>query len=190
TAETCPHYLTLNSEDIIEGATHFKCAPPIRENDNRENLWSGLNSGVLDFVVSDHSPCTPQLKKLETGDFDAAWGGIAGLQFSLPVIWTEMVKRGLSLEQLSCWMSERTTQFLKIKNKTGKIEVGSDADLVVFDPKATFKLEESQILHRHRITPYLGKQLQGVVKKTFVRGHCVYDEGKLLGPKGLEVSRN
>jgi len=189
TAETCPHYLTLTSEEILDGATHFKCAPPIRENDNREKLWEGLDRGLISFIVSDHSPCTPKLKNFETGDFDSAWGGIAGLQFGLPVIWTEMVKRGLSLGHLSHWMAEATAHFLKIHGKLGRIEVGADADLVVWDPKAQFVLEETQILHRHKVTPYLGKKLQGVVKKTFVRGQEVYCDGKLNGPLGQEVKR-
>ena len=189
TAETCPHYLTLQSEEIRDGATHFKCAPPIRENRNREDLWRGLEQGIIDFIVSDHSPCTPQLKKLETGDFDAAWGGIAGLQFSLPVIWTEMQKKGLTLAQLSYWMSESTVKFLKVKGKSGKIEMGSDADLVVWDPNAQFVLKESQIFHRHKVTPYLGKKLYGVIKKTFVRGQCVFDEGIFSGPFGSELKR-
>ncbi len=188
-AETCPHYLTLKSEEISDGATHFKCAPPIRENDNREKLWEGLNRGTINFIVSDHSPCTPQLKKMELGNFKEAWGGIAGLQFSLPVIWTEMVSRGLTLEYLSNLMAQSTTQFLKIKGKSGKIEVGMDADLVVWDPEALFTFNESQIYHRHKVTPYLGKKLQGIVKKTFVRGQCVYDLGKFTGPLGQEVSR-
>jgi len=189
TAETCPHYLTLQSEEILDGATYFKCAPPIRENRNREDLWIGLEQGAIDFIVSDHSPCTPQLKKLETGDFDEAWGGIAGLQFSLPVIWTEMQTRGLTVAQLSYWMSESTAKFLKVTGKSGKIEVGSDADLVIWDPKAYFTLTESQIFHRHKVTPYLGKKLHGVVKKTFVRGQCVYDEGVFNGPLGNELKR-
>lgn len=189
TAETCPHYLTLTSEEIIDGATHFKCAPPIRENDNREKLWEGLDRGLISFIVSDHSPCTPKLKNFETGNFDSAWGGIAGLQFGLPVIWTEMVKRGLSLGHLSHWMAEATAHFLKILGKPGRIEVGADADLVVWDPKAQFVLEETQIFHRHKVTPYLGKKLQGVVKNTFVRGQEVYCDGKLNGPLGQEVKR-
>lgn len=190
TAETCPHYLTLNSEEIEDGATHFKCAPPIRENRNREILWEGLNRGLINFIVSDHSPCTPQLKNRETGNFDTAWGGIAGLQFSLPVIWTEMVKRGLTLGHLSHWMSEATAGFLKIQGKPGRIEVGADADLVVWDAKAEFTLEESQIFHRHKVTPYLGKKLRGVVKRTFVRGEQVYGNGKVTGPLGREVKRD
>ena len=188
-AETCPHYLTLKAEEISEGETHFKCAPPIRNEKNQNLLWDGLKNGVIDFIVSDHSPCTPQLKNLESGNFDTAWGGIAGLQFSLPVIWTEMKSRGFSLGHLSLWMSQLTTEFLMIEGKTGRIEEGCDADLVVWDPNETFTLKESQILHRHKVTPYLGKKLSGVVKMTFVRGQKVYDEGQLKGPVGLEVKR-
>ncbi|NBX93344.1 MAG: allantoinase AllB [Proteobacteria bacterium] len=190
TVETCPHYLSLLAEEVPEGATHFKCAPPIRERSNQEALWQGLSQGVIDFIVSDHSPCTPQLKNLETGDFDSAWGGIAGLQFSLSVIWTEMTKRHLALPLLSHWMAESTSKFLNIQNKTGRIESGTDADLVVFDPEAEFKLNVRDILHRHPVTPYLGKTLKGKVEKTFVRGQCVFDSGTLNGPLGKEVRRN
>ncbi|MFM8269886.1 MAG: allantoinase AllB [Pseudomonadota bacterium] len=189
TVETCPHYLTLESEAIQEGATHFKCAPPIREKKNQDALWEGLKSGIIDFIVSDHSPCTPQLKKFETGDFDAAWGGIAGLQFSLPVVWTELTKRGFGIPELSFWMSERPARFLNLERKPGRIEVGADADLVVWDPKASFTLEPSQIYHRHTVTPYLGKTFQGRIEKTFVRGLCVYDSNKFIGPLGQEVRR-
>ncbi|NBY21042.1 allantoinase AllB [bacterium] len=189
TVETCPHYLTLKSEDIEDGATHFKCAPPIRENENREGLWNGLQQGIIDFIVSDHSPCTPQLKNRETGNFETAWGGIAGLQFSLPVIWTEMQKRGLTVGHLSYWMSDRPAGFLKARGKTGKIEVGADADLVVWDPKAQFTLTEKEIFHRHKVTPYLAKRFQGVVKKTLVRGELVFDSGKFRGPMGREVTQ-
>ena len=188
-AETCPHYLTLSAENIPDGATLYKCAPPIRDNDNREKLWQGLQNGVISFVVSDHSPCTPNLKAMETGNFEVAWGGIAGLQFSLPLIWTEMKHRNLTVGQLSYWMSESTIKFLNIKNKTGKIEVGNDADLVVWDPGSEFTVERSQILHRHDVTPYLGKKLYGVVKKTFVRGNCVYNLGRFSNPQGQEVTR-
>jgi len=189
TVETCPHYLTLEAETISDGDTQFKCAPPIRSKQNQQALWEGLQKGIIDFIVSDHSPCTPQLKKMELGDFHAAWGGIAGLQFSLPVIWTEMSRRGLSVADLSFWMSESPLRFLNLENKTGKIEEGMDADLVVWNPEAQFTLEPAQILHRHAITPYLGKTLKGAVQKTFVRGHCVYDSGKFTGPLGQEVRR-
>lgn len=189
-AETCPHYLTLKAEDVPEGATHFKCAPPIRENSNRNRLWEGLSDGIIDFIVSDHSPCTPQLKHLDTGNFDSAWGGIAGLQFGLPVIWTELSARGLGVSELSHWLSTATSNFLNLTGKTGKIEKGADADLVVWDPNSEFTLKEDQIFHRHKVTPYLGKKLKGIVKKTFVRGNKVYDLGVFSSvPKGTEVNR-
>jgi allantoinase len=188
-AETCPHYLTLHSEEIQNGATHFKCAPPIREKKNRDQLWIGLEEGLIDLIVSDHSPCTPQLKNFETGNFETAWGGIAGLQFSLPLIWTELLNRGLSIGHLSHWMAQSTTQFLKVREKSGKIEVGKDADLVVWDPDQSFTVNEAQIFHKHKVTPYLGKTLKGVVKTTFVRGQKVYESGKFNGPLGKEVER-
>lgn len=190
TVETCPHYLTLDSETIKEGETHFKCAPPIRAKKNQDALWEGLQRGTIDFIVSDHSPCTPQLKKFETGDFEAAWGGIAGLQFSLPVVWTELSKRGLNIPDLSYWMSEAPARFLGLEKKPGKIEVGADADLVIWDPDTSFRLEPAQIYHRHTVTPYAGKTFQGVVEKTFVRGQLVYDNHKFTGPLGQEVRRN
>ncbi len=189
TVETCPHYLTLTSESIADGETHFKCAPPIRDKTNQSQLWEGLKEGVIDFIVSDHSPCTPQLKKFETGDFNEAWGGIAGLQFSLPVVWTELSQRGMGIPELSHWMSEAPLQFLNLENKSGKIELGQDADLVVWDPSASFTLQASQIQHRHKVTPYLGKTFKGIVEKTFVRGICVFDKGAVKGPLGQEVRR-
>lgn len=188
-AETCPHYLVLKAEDIAEGATHFKCAPPIRNNENRELLWKGLENNIIQFIVSDHSPCSPNLKKFDSGDFLAAWGGISGLQFGLSLIWTEMKKRNLALPELAYWMSEAPLNFLNVQSKTGRIEVGNDADLVVWDPNKEFKLEESQILHRHKITPYMGMKLSGVVERTFVRGQCVFESGSILGPTGNEVRR-
>lgn len=187
--ETCPHYLTLEAEGIQDGNTHFKCAPPIRQKSNQDALWEGLKEGIIDFIVSDHSPCTPVLKKFETGDFDAAWGGIAGLQFSLPVVWTELTKRGFGIPELSFWMAESPARFLNIKGKTGTIEAGTDADLVVWDPGASFTLEPSQIYHRHAVTPYAGQNFQGVIEKTFVRGNCVYDSRHFTGPLGQEVRR-
>jgi len=189
-AETCPHYLVLKSEDIAQGATQFKCAPPIRNNENREHLWLGLLEGTVDFIVSDHSPCSPHLKQMDSGDFSLAWGGIAGLQFGLSLIWTEMKKRNLSIPELSYWMSEAPSDFLGAPSKRGRIEPGADADFTIWDPEKEFILTESQIFHRHKVTPYLGMPLFGVVEKTFVRGNCVFDTGKVFGPKGQEVRRN
>jgi len=177
TAETCPHYLALTSETIPEGATAFKCAPPIRDGANREQLWRGLSDGTLDMIVSDHSPCTPALKGLENGNFPDAWGGIAGLQFSLPVIWTEMRERKLPLEKVVKWMIEGPARLIGLSTRKGRIAVGWDADLVAWDPDAKFVVEETMIRHRHKVTPYLGRELFGQVLQTWLRGELVFDRG-------------
>lgn len=177
TVETCPHYLSLTAEEIPDGATHFKCAPPIRGRENQEGLWKGLIDGVIDFIVSDHSPCTPGLKQLEKGDFSSAWGGISSIQFSLPIVWTQMVKRGLSLSRLAQWMCERPARFAGLTQK-GSIEVGRDADLVIWDPERKFVLNPQMIRHRHPVTPYSGSEFQGVVKTAFLRGRLIYQNGE------------
>jgi allantoinase len=175
TVETCPHYLTLTAEEIADGATWFKCAPPIREAENQRRLWQGLKSGIIDCVVSDHSPCTPQLKLMEEGDFGHAWGGIAGLQFSLSTVWTEACRAGQDLAAITRWMSDRTSRLAKLHHRKGSLQPGHDADFVVWDPDATFKLTAGMIRHKHKVTPYEGKTLRGVVHATFVRGQKVYD---------------
>jgi allantoinase len=178
-AETTPHYLRLAAEDIPDGRTEFKCAPPIREQANREALWQGLHDGTLSMVVTDHSPCTPELKKFELGDFDGAWGGIASLQFGLPLVWTEARARGVSLGQLSRWLSEAPAALAGVSARKGAVAVGRDADLVVWDPDASFTVTKERILHRHPVTPYLGQSLFGVVHETFVRGQRVFGEGQV-----------
>lgn len=177
TAETCPHYLFFEAEEVPEGRTDFKCAPPIREGPNREGLWAALQHGVIDFVVSDHSPCVPSLKGLESGDFMRAWGGIASLQLSLPAVWTEARRRGFSVVDLARWMSRRPAEFAGLGARKGLLAAGYDADLVVWDPEASFTVEPAQLHHRHKLTPYTGRHLQGVVEMTFVRGARVYDQG-------------
>jgi len=184
TAETCPHYLTFASEEIPEGNTAYKCCPPIRERDNREALWQALRDGTIGQVVSDHSPCTPQLKKLEAGDFMAAWGGIAGLQLGLSAVWTEAAKRGFSLADLSRWTSTRTAELARVADRKGAIAIGRDADLVIFDPDATFTVDAARIEHRHKLTPWAGRTLRGVVRRTLLRGETIYD-GAIVGtPRG------
>ena len=180
--ETCPHYLTFASEEIPNGATHFKCAPPIREGENRERLWRGLAEGDIQLVVSDHSPCTPALKKLEAGDFAHAWGGIASLQFSLPAVWTGARAHGLSLVDVARWMCRAPAALTGLTGVKGAIAPGHDADLVVFDPEATFTVQPENVLHRHRITPYAGHTLHGRVEMTFLRGHRIYAHGEPHGP--------
>jgi allantoinase len=186
TAETCPHYLAFDAEAIEKGHTEFKCAPPIREKANREKLWKAVREGAIEFIVSDHSPCTPALKP--KGDFSKAWGGIAGLQFSLPAVWSEMSARGFKLSDLSRLMSRNTAHFLGLAK--GEISPGHDADLIVFDPDASFIPQESDVLHRHRLTPYAGHQLQGKVHRTYLRGRKIYDAGQFAKPSGQVLKRS
>jgi allantoinase len=164
--ETTPHYLHLEAERIPPDRLDFKCAPPIRQHENRERLWSGLRDGIIELVVSDHSPCTPSLKE---GDFQRAWGGIASLQFVLPIVWTEAGSRGFSLADVARWTSTAPARLARLDRK-GAIEPGRDADFAVFDPDAQFVVEEQIIQHRHKLTPYRGERLRGVVKETWLRG--------------------
>jgi allantoinase len=184
TVETCPHYLYFYSERISDGDTRFKCTPPIRENSNREELWEGLKNGIIDFIASDHSPCTENLKLLETGDFQKAWGGISSLQFILPIVWTEAKKRGFSVMDISEWMSRRPAELLQLNYK-GVIAEGYHADFVIWNPEAKFTVERSIIHHKNKLTPYAGETLYGVVEKTFLRGVKIYENGNFLnGPIG------
>lgn len=182
-AETCPHYLTLCAEGIQDGQTQFKCAPPIRERSNQQALWQGLRENTIDFIVSDHSPCTPQLKLMQQGDFARAWGGIASLQFGLPLIWNEAASRGFDMPQLVQWMALRTARFAGIDR--GTLEVGAVADLVVFDPTAPVTINAETIFHRHKTTPYFGKQLKGRVVQTRLAGSVVFEEGRFFEPRGI-----
>jgi allantoinase len=173
--ETCPHYLCLEAESIPDGATLFKCAPPIREHDNKEELWRGLFEGVIDFVITDHSPCTPQLKQLERGHFHDAWGGIASLQLGLSTLWTHAEPRGASLVDLARWMSTNPARFAGLSRKKGRIAPGYDADIVIWDPEKSYTLHEEQLFFKHRVSPYLGMRLKGRVQRTLLRGMEVYD---------------
>jgi len=200
TAETCPHYLTfaagepngLGSEDpsyigIPDGATEFKCAPPIRSRENREQLWQGLREGVIDLVATDHSPCPPAMKRLDDGNFKTAWGGIAGLSVALPVMWTEASARGFGLADIARWMAEGPARLAGCDSRKGRIAAGCDADFVVFEPKAEFVVAKERLHQRHPISPYLGEKLRGVVKATYVRGKAVFKDGKFpAGPGGKE----
>ncbi|MBL7261906.1 allantoinase AllB [Paractinoplanes lichenicola] len=172
TAETCPHYLTLDADHIPAGATEFKCCPPIRDAANADLLWQALADGLITCVVSDHSPCTPELKKRDTGDFAAAWGGIASVQLGLPVIWTSARARGHALADVVDWMARRPADLVGLRAK-GRIEVGADADLVAFDPEETFVVEPARLHHKNPVTPYAGRKLSGVVRTTWLRGHAV-----------------
>ncbi len=175
TAETTPHYLYFDAESIPDGAPQYKCAPPIREHRNREELWRGIADELITAIVSDHSPCTPELKKLSEGNFAQAWGGISSLQFGLPIVWTEARKRGISLERISRLMSEGPARLAGLGHRKGKLAPGYDADLTVFDPHACFRVEPSMIEHRHKVTPYAGCELYGVVNATYVRGQRAGD---------------
>jgi len=172
TAETCPHYLTLTAEEVPDGATQFKCCPPIRDSANQDSLWAGLAAGTIQCVVSDHSPCTPDLKRADTGDFAAAWGGIASLQLGLSVVWTAARTRGFTLAEVVNWMSRRPADLVGLVHK-GRIEVGADADLVAFDPDATWVVDPGELQHRHPVTPYAGRTLTGRVHTTWLRGDRV-----------------
>ncbi len=180
TTETCPHYLGFAAEEIPQGRTEFKCSPPIRERENRERLWEALRAGTIDFVVSDHSPCPPEMKALEAGDFGRAWGGISSLQLTLPAVWTEARRRGFVLEDLPRWLCEGPARFAGLGRK-GRIAPGLDADLAAWDPDASFEVAPAMLRHRHKLTPYAGRRLQGRVALTFLRGVKIYEEGLLLG---------
>jgi len=180
TAETCPHYLTIASENIPDGKTLFKCCPPIRENKNREHLWRAVEDGRVDFIVSDHSPCTPELKHIDTGDIEKAWGGISALQFGISLIWTEAKERGFSLADIARLMSTETAKFAGLDSVKGEIKIGHHADFVVFDPDAEFTITNEMIKHRHHITPYAGRKVVGQVEKTFVRGELVYQQDEFM----------
>jgi allantoinase len=182
TAETCPHYLRFAAEDVPDAATELKCAPPIRERANREALWRALADGVLDLVASDHSPCAPALKRREAGDFAAAWGGIAGLQLSLAVTWTEASRRGHSLADLARWMSAAPARLAGLAGRKGVLAPGADADLVAWWPERRFVVDPARIWHRHPVTPYAGLELSGVVGTTWVRGRQAFGGGEHAAP--------
>lgn len=175
TVETCPHYLCLEAEAIPDGATFYKCAPPIRGRKNREALWQGLLDGTIDFVITDHSPCSPELKLADRGDFEAAWGGIASLQLGLPAIWTEAQRRGADLSTLFRWMSAAPAEFAGLSGQKGRLVPGFDADLLVFSPEEPLEVTAESLFFKHKVSPYLGKSLLGRVHTTLVRGACVYD---------------
>jgi allantoinase len=174
TVETCPHYLYFNAENIPDANTLFKCAPPIREKANNDALFQALKNGLIDFVASDHSPATPDIKELTSGNLLKAWGGIAGLQFSLPLIWTIARKNNLAIENLKMWLCENPAKLIQKANK-GKISEGYDADLVVWDPDQKFTITKNEIKFRHKISPYIGETVYGKVEKTFVAGKCIYN---------------
>ena len=180
TVETAPHYLFFNAEEIPDGATQYKCAPPIREKENNDQLWNALLDGTIDFIATDHSPSLPLLKEIESGNFKKAWGGIAGLQFSLPVIWTKMKEKNIPVKKLLKWFCEQPAQLCQLNSSKGKIQKNFDADITVWNPDQKFEVTESIIQHRHKITPYLNQELFGVVEQTYVNGKKVFDNGSVI----------
>ncbi|WP_405662751.1 allantoinase AllB [Streptomyces sp. RK9] len=185
TVETCPHYLTLTAEEVPDGASEFKCCPPIREAANQDLLWQALADGTIDCVVTDHSPSTADLK---TADFATAWGGISGLQLSLPAVWTAARARGYGLEDVVRWMSTRTAELVGLDRK-GAIEAGRDADFTVLAPDETFTVDPARLQHRNRVTAYAGKTLSGVVKSTWLRGQRIVSDGEFSAPAGRLLER-
>ncbi len=186
-AETCPHYLYFAAEQVPDGATEFKCCPPIRDAVNREALWRGLEGGVIDCVVSDHSPCPPELKSPGSGDFGAAWGGIASLQLGLSAVWTVARRRGRTLDDLARWMAAAPAALAGLTAK-GRLAVGADADLVAFDPDETYVVDPARLEHRHPVTPYAGRTLTGRVRQTWLRGTALLDSDT-RAPDGKPVGR-
>jgi allantoinase len=189
TAETCPHYLSFAADEVPAGATQFKCCPPIRDAANRDALWQGLRAGQIDCVVSDHSPCTVDLKRPDTGDFATAWGGIASLQLGLSAVWTQARSRGVPLTDVAGWMSARPARLAGLTGK-GALAPGHDADLCVFAPGDSFVVDAATLQHRNPVSAYDGKRLTGVVRRTWLRGTLVADQGTITGePTGRLLTR-
>jgi allantoinase len=188
TVETCPHYLHLVAENIANGATLCKCAPPIRSSQNREELWQGLKDGTIDMIVTDHSPCPPGMKRLAEGNFKSAWGGIASLSVALPLVYTEATLRGFDLTDIARWMGEAPAKLAGCQTRKGRIAAGYDADFAVFDTESKFVVSEDRLYYRHPVSPYLGESWHGVVKSTYLRGRLVFQDGQFPGePAGGEI---
>ena len=188
TVETCPHYLTFASEDVRDGATLFKCAPPIRERAHRERLWQALMSGDIDLVATDHSPAPPLLKKIDEGDFVGAWGGIASLQVGLAAVWTGAVRRGAVVADMAKWFSQAPARLAGLSGRKGVIGRGADADLVFWEPDGESTIDPANLYHRHPVSPYAGMTVRGRVVKTILRGEVIFDGGECTGiPRGRFV---
>lgn len=192
--ETCPHYLTFAAEDVPDGDTSFKCAPPIRERENREALWGALREGIVGQIVTDHSPSTAALKCSGSGDFMKAWGGISSLQIGLSAIWTSARERGHGVADLARWMSAAPARLAGLEGRKGAIEVGCDADLVFWEPDATLTVDAARLEHKNKLTPYQGRELRGVVARTFLRGETIYERtdhgATFANPRGRWIRRS
>jgi allantoinase len=187
TVETCPHYLHFCVEDVAGLSPLFKCAPPLRTADERERLWAALSEGLIDTIGSDHSPCPPEMK---AGDFLAAWGGISSLQLTLSTVWTGAGRRGISLVRVAELLAAAPARLTGLAGRKGRIAAGCDADLCVWDPEEEWTVAGAELQHRHKLTPYEGERLRGRVKRTYVRGQLVYDEGTFVGaPRGELLRR-
>jgi len=182
TVETAPHYLFFESNEIPDGATQYKCAPPIRDAANREGLWEGLREGVIDTIGSDHSPCPSALKNLESGDFMGAWGGVASLQWLLPIVWTGAKSRGFTVEDVTRWLCRNPAQMLGLSRCQGAIAKGREANFAVWEPDESFTVADECNYHRHKTTPYAGRELYGKVHATYLRGLRIYD-GEFTEPR-------
>jgi allantoinase len=190
TVETCVHYLWFAAEDIPDGATQYKCAPPIRSGANREALWKALEQGLIDMVTTDHSPCPPAMKRRDEGRWDLAWGGIGSLGLALPVMWTAMCKRGVKPERVGEWMAAAPARLAGLKGRKGTLAAGADADLVVFNPDESWIVTPADLHFRHKLSPYLNAQLRGRVEETWLRGEPVFRAGRFLGEaRGRELVR-
>ncbi len=189
TVETCPHYLHFAAEQIPDGATLLKCAPPIRSKANQDALWQALRDGTIDMIVTDHSPCPPEMKRTETGRFDLAWGGIASLSIALSVIHTECTRQGFTLDHIARWMSSAPATLAGLIHQAGALEAGRDANFIVFDPEAAFTVTADKLHYRHAISAYMGETLRGAVKATYLRGEPVYRNGLITDtPYGRELT--
>lgn len=188
TAEACPHHLHFAAEEIADGATLLKCTPPIRSRANREALWQGLGDGSIDLIATDHSPCPPEMKRIDEGRFDLAWGGIASLSVALSVVWTDAVQRGFGLEEIARWMSAAPAVLAGFGDRIGTIKAGREANFIVFDTEAQFVVTPDKLHYRHPISPYMGETLRGIVDATYLRGEPVYRAGEfILGARGREL---
>jgi allantoinase len=188
TVETCPHYLHFTAEEIPDGSTLHKCAPPIRNRANREQLWQALRDNIIDMIVTDHSPCPPEMKRTDTGRFDQAWGGIASLSLALPIIHTEAHQRGFTLDHIARWMSKAPASLAGFSRKTGALAPNREANFVIFDTESTFIVTPNKLHHRHPISPYLNETLRGQVLSTWLRGEPVYQNAAFAEtPRGREI---